>query len=81
MPKYTKILIIITFIIINTIIAFAITNILDCSNTIIYKLSFSIIYSDVTLEVIIFFILSIIESLIYKYFSKKYTLKENISSI
>lgn len=81
MPKYTKILIIITFIIINTIIAFAITNILDCSNTIIYKLSFSIIYSDVTLEVIIFFILSIIESLIYKYFSKKYTLKENINSI
>lgn len=51
---------------INTFIAFAITNFLGISNTIILR-TFSVIYSDITWDVVIFLGLSLIEAIIYEH--------------
>lgn len=56
---------IIIFSIINTFIAFTITNLLGISNTIVFR-TFSAIYGDITWEVIIFMGLSLIEAIIYE---------------
>ncbi len=51
--------------IVNIFIAFAITNLLGISNTIVVK-SYSVLYGDITWEVLIFMTLSIIEATIYE---------------
>ena len=56
---------------INTFIAFAITNFLGISNTIILR-TFSAIYGDITWEVVIFMGLSLIEACIYEYNNCKF---------
>lgn len=57
---------VVIFGIINTIIACAITNFLGIYNTIILK-TFSVIYGDITWEVVIFMVLSFIEAILYEY--------------
>ena len=57
---------VVIFGVINTYIAFAITNFLGITNTIILK-SFSAIYGDITWEVVIFLGLSLIQATIYEY--------------
>lgn len=54
----------IIFCILNTFIAFAITDFLEIADTIVIK-TFSVIYGDITWEVIIFMGLMLIASLIY----------------
>ena len=61
---------VVIFTAINIYIAFAITNFLGISNTIILK-SFSAIYSDITWEVVIFMGLSFIQAAIYEYGNHK----------
>ncbi len=51
---------------INTFIAFAITNFLGIYNTIILR-TFSVMYGDITWEVVIFMGLSLVEAIIYEY--------------
>ena len=70
MAKVKEIFLIIIFAIINIILAFIITNLLGISNTIVFR-SFSTMYGDITWEVIIFFIFSIVEAIIYECFKKK----------
>lgn len=55
---------VVIFGIINTLVAFAITNFLGIYNTIILR-TFSAIYGDITWEAIIFMGLSLLEALIY----------------
>lgn len=50
---------------INTFIAFAITNFLGIYNTIILR-TFSVMYGDITWEVVIFMGLSLLEATIYE---------------
>ena len=57
--------------IINTIIACTITNFLGIYNTIILK-TFSLMYGDITWEVVIFMGLSLIEAILYEYNNKEY---------
>lgn len=59
------------FAILNTIVAFYITNLLGISNTIILR-TFSVTYGDITWEVVIFMGLSLIEALIYEYSNLQY---------
>lgn len=73
-----ELIIMLIFSILNAIIAFAITGLFGITNTVIIK-SFSLIYGDITWEVIIFMSLMFIEALIYDgfysdkhYFSKSY---------
>lgn len=56
---------------INTFIAFAITNFLGIYNTIILR-TFSVMYGDITWEVVIFMGISLIEALIYEYSNLEY---------
>jgi len=58
---------IITFCIVNIILSFVICNSLGISNIVILK-TYSVIYSEVTYEVVIFWVLSIYGSSIYEYF-------------
>ena len=51
---------------INTFIAFAITNFFFLFNTIILR-TFSVMYGDITWEVVIFMGLSLVEAIIYEY--------------
>ena len=67
---------VVIFGVINTFIAFAITNFLGISNTIILK-TFSVIYGDITWEVVIFMALSLMEASIYEYRSCR-TLSDKI---
>lgn len=70
---------IIIFSIINTFIAFSITNLLGISNIIVFR-TFSAIYGDITWEVIIFMGLSLIEAIIYECNTNDYNgFKEKIS--
>ena len=69
MSKVKEVFLIITFAIINIFLAFTITNLLGISNTIVLK-TFSAMYGDITWEVIIFFIFSIVEAIIYECFKK-----------
>lgn len=57
---------VVIFGIINTYIAFAITNFLGISNTIILRTA-SVIYGDITWEVVIFMGISLIQAAIYEY--------------
>ncbi len=61
-------IVILLFGVINTVISFSITSFFGFSNVIIFH-SFSVIYGDITWEVIIFLGLSLIETLIYGLFS------------
>lgn len=70
MSKVKEILLIIIFAIINIVLAFTITNLLGISNTVVFR-SFSVMYGDITWEVIIFFIFSIAEAIIYEICKKK----------
>ncbi len=70
MAKVKEIFLIIIFAIINIILSFIITNLLGISNPIVFRL-FSVMYGDITWEVIIFFIFSIVEAFIYECFKKK----------
>lgn len=70
MSKVKEILLIIIFTIINIVLAFTITNLLGISNTVVFR-SFSVMYGDITWEVIIFFIFSIAEAIIYEICKKK----------
>lgn len=70
MAKVKEIFLIIIFAIINIILSFIITNLLGISNTIVFR-SFSAMHGDITWEVIIFFIFSIVEAIIYECFKKK----------
>ena len=70
MSKVKEILLIIIFAIINIILAFTITNLLGISNTVVFR-SFSAMYGDITWEVIIFFIFSIVEAIVYEFFKHK----------
>ncbi len=56
---------------INTFIAFAITNFLGIYNTIILR-TFTVMYGDITWEVVIFMGLSLVEAIIYKYSNLEY---------
>lgn len=67
--KIKKVIITIVFVIINISISFTITNLLGVPNTIILK-SYSVIYHDITWEVILFMSLLIIESFIYEHYHK-----------
>ncbi|HJJ19360.1 MAG TPA: hypothetical protein OIM61_09005 [Clostridiaceae bacterium] len=55
---------------INTFIACTITNFLGIYNTIILR-NFSVIYGDITWEVVIFFGLSLVEAAIHEYINCK----------
>ena len=55
---------------INTFVACLITIYLGIYKTVIIK-SYSLVYGDITWEVVIFFALSFIESVIYEYFNNK----------
>lgn len=66
MSKIREIFVIIIFGIINIIIAFAISSFLGISNTVIFR-TFSTIHENITWEVIIFYIFSIVEAIIYEY--------------
>lgn len=55
----------IIFAILNTSIAFYITNLLGIYNTVILR-TFSVTFGDITWEVVIFMGLSLIEALIYE---------------
>ena len=55
--------------IINIIISFAITNFLGITNTVVFK-TLSLIYGDITWEVIIFMGLSLIAGFIIEYSNK-----------
>lgn len=68
--KIKKVIITIVFVIINISISFTITNLLGVPNTIILK-SYSVIYHDITWEVILFMSLLIIESFIYEHYHKQ----------
>lgn len=57
-------ILILTCYIINIIIAFYITNILGIVNVVVLR-SFSVLYGDITWEVIIVMLLSLIEGIIY----------------
>ena len=70
MSKVKEVFLIIIFAIINIFLAFTITNLLGISNTIVLK-SFSAMYGDITWEVIIFFVFSIVETIIYECFKKR----------
>lgn len=70
MSKVKEVFLIIIFAIINIFLAFTITNLLGISNIIVLK-TFSAMYGDITWEVIIFFIFSIVESIIYECFKKR----------
>lgn len=70
MSKVKEIFLIIIFAIINIVLAFTITKLLGISNTIIFR-SFSAMYGDITWEVIIFFIFSIIEAIVYECFKHR----------
>lgn len=61
-----EIIVALIFAILNTIVAFYITNLLGISNTIILK-TFSVTFGDITWEIIIFMGLSLIEALIHEY--------------
>lgn len=61
-----EIICVVIFGVINTFIAFTITNFLGISNTIILK-TFSVIYGDITWEVVIFLGISLIEATIYEF--------------
>lgn len=71
MSKLTKeTVLFVALMIINMIISILITNLLGIYNTIIIK-TFSLMYGDITWEVIFFFVLSLIEVSVYylyKYF-------------
>lgn len=56
---------IIIFSIINTFIAFSITNFLGISNTVVFR-TFTAMYGDITWEVIIFMGLSLLEAIIFE---------------
>lgn len=58
-------ILILTCYIINIIIAFYITNILGIVNVVVLR-SFSVLYGDITWEVIIVMFLSLIEGIIYE---------------
>jgi len=62
---------VIIFAVLNTIIAFFITNLLGISNTVILR-TFSVTLGDITWEVVIFMALSLIEALIYEYSNLQY---------
>ena len=70
MSKVKEVFLIITFAIINIFLAFTITNLLGISNIIVLK-TFSAMYGDITWEVIIFFIFSIVEAIIHECFKKR----------
>lgn len=59
---------ILLFGILNTVISFFITTFFGISNIVVFH-SFSVLYGDITWEVIIFLGLSLIETLIYGLFS------------
>jgi hypothetical protein len=63
---------------INTLIALAITNFLGIYNTIVFK-TFSVLYGDITWEIIIFFALSLFEAIIYE--CKNYGYKDSTQKI
>ena len=56
---------IIIFCLINTVIAFYITNLLGISNTVVIK-SYSAIYGDMSWEVILFLAMGLIEATVYE---------------
>lgn len=64
--ELTEIIGVVIFGAINTFIALAITNFLGIYNTIILR-TFSVLYGDITWEVVIFMGLSLVESIIYEY--------------
>lgn len=69
MSKVKETFIIISFAIINTIIAFSITNLLEISNIVVFR-TYTAISGDMTWEIIIFLALSLIEASFYE-FNKK----------
>lgn len=69
MSKVRETFAIIIFAIINTIIAFSVTNLLGISNTILFR-TYTAMSGDITWEVIIFLTLSLIEAIIYEIYKK-----------
>ena len=69
MSKIKELFIVIIVTIFNIIIAFAIPYLLGISNIVIFR-SYSIAFGDITVEVIIFFALSLIEAIIFECYNK-----------
>ena len=59
---------ILLFGILNIIISFFIINFFGFSNVILFH-SFSVLYGDITWEVVIFLVLSLLEAIIYGFYS------------
>lgn len=69
MSKVKEIFVVIIVAIINIIIAFSITNLLGISNIVLFR-TYTAMSGDITWEVIIFLILSLIEAIIYDIYKK-----------
>ena len=71
MSKVRETFVIIILGIINTIIAFSISNLLGVSNVVVFR-TYTATFGDMTWEVIIFLALSLVEASIYEFYSKKH---------
>ena len=74
MSKVREIFAIIIFGIINAIIALSITGLLGVSNVVVFR-TYTATFGDITWEIIIFLVLSLIESSIYELYKRNFNRK------